>query len=240
MLLYIIRHGEPDYSTDSLTETGKKQANALAERLCTHGFDEIYSSPLGRAVQTAQPTCDRLKLPYKIEDWMSEGLAWDDFSVTDDDGKRDWAFSCQNTKLINKDYSYDDWFTNPVFSSCKSALGGYQRITKCSDDFLARLGYKREGKLYKGISPNEKRIAAFCHHGFGTAWLSHLLLIPPNIFWSSFDIVHSSVTILLFRNNPDGYTAPTCICLSDISHIYKEKLPLKGPIRFFDDCTEKK
>jgi len=234
MLLYIIRHGEPDYETDSLTENGKRQADALAERLCVHGFDEIYASPLGRAVQTAQPTCDRLKLPYVIEEWMSESIAWEDFSVTYDDGTRDWAFGCQNTKLIGKNYSGSDWHTNPVFSSCKSALKGYQRITNCSDDFIARLGYQRSGNLYKIVSPNEKRIAAFCHHGLGTAWLSHLLSISPHIFWSSFDIAHSSVTILAFKNNPDGYTAPTCVCLSDISHIYKEKLPINAAVKFYD------
>jgi len=235
MLLYIIRHGEPDYATDTLTENGKKQANALAERLCTHGFDEIYSSPLGRAIQTAQPTCDRLKLPYTIEEWMSESLAWDEFSVKDDEGTQKWAFSCQNTKLISPEHTGSNWFTNPVFSNCKAALDGYKRITKCSDDFLARLGYKRENNLYKVISPSEKRIAAFCHHGFGTAWMSHLLSISPNIFWSSFDIAHSSVTILLFRNNPDGYTAPQCVCLSDMSHIYKEKLQVNAAVNFFDN-----
>ncbi|MCL2801868.1 MAG: histidine phosphatase family protein [Treponema sp.] len=232
MLLYIIRHGEPDYATDSLTENGKKQANALAERLCCHGFDEIFSSPLGRAVQTAQPTCDKLKQSYKIEEWMSENLAWDDFSAVDDNGNKDWAFGCQNTKLINQNYTGDNWHANPVFLSCKSAREGYNRIANCSDDFLSRLGYKREGRLYKVISKNEKRIAAFCHHGLGTAWLSHMLLIPPNIFWSSFDIAHSSVTIIEFKNNPDGYTAPKCVCLSDISHIYKEKTPLNAVIKF--------
>jgi len=235
MLLYIIRHGEPDYATDSLTENGKKQAEALAERLCTHGFDEIYASPLGRAIQTAQPTCNRLKIQYSIEEWMSESLAWDDFSVTDNEGEKNWSFACQNTKLIGSGYTNKDWFSNPVFSSCKSALGGYQRIKNASDDFLNRLGYKRDGSTYKIISPSEKRIAAFCHHGFGTAWLSHLLSISPHIFWSSFDIAHSSVTILIFRNNPDGFTAPQCVCLSDMSHIYKEKLPVNAAINFFGD-----
>jgi len=232
MLLYIIRHGEPDYATDSLTETGKKQADALADRLCTHGFDEIYSSPLGRAIQTAQPTCERLKLPYKIEEWMSEDLVWKDLSAVDENRTRNWAFGCQNTKLINNDYSIENWYTNPVFSSCESAVNCYKRIVNCSNDFLSRLGYEKDGKLYKVNSPSEKRIAAFCHHGFGTTWLSHLLSIPPHIFWSSFDIAHSSVTIVLFRNNPDGYTAPQCVCLSDISHIYKEKLPLNATIKF--------
>ena len=234
MLLYIIRHGEPDYKTDSLTENGKKQADALADRLCIHGLDEIYSSPLGRAVQTAKPTCDRLKLPYKIEEWMNEDKVYDNFSAVNENNERNWVIGCQNTKLIDKKYSYDDWHTNPVFAACKSALEGYNRIINYSDDFLARLGYKRDGNLYKVISPNEKRIAAFCHHGLGTSWLSHMLSIPPNIFWSSFDIAHSSVTILVFINNPDGYTAPQCVCLSDISHIYKERIPLNAAINFYD------
>jgi probable phosphoglycerate mutase len=228
MLLYIIRHGEPDYATDSLTENGKKQALALADRLCTHGLDEIYSSPLGRAIQTAQPTCEKLGLSYKIEDWMSEDLAWNDFSRLDENNIRNWAFGCQNTRLLIN----GNWHENPVFAACNAALGGYERIAKSSDEFLARLGYERENKLYKIKNPGAKRVAAFCHHGLGTAWLSHLLSIPPNIFWASFNIAHSSVTLLEFANNADGYTAPQCVCLSDVSHIYKEKLPLSSVISF--------
>ncbi|MCL1832510.1 MAG: histidine phosphatase family protein [Oscillospiraceae bacterium] len=233
MLLYIIRHGEPDYENDCLTENGTKQAAALAERLCTHGFHEIYSSPLGRAVQTAQPTCERLGLPYKIEDWMSESTAWSELSVSDKAGARQWAFSCQNTRLIEKPYTVEDWHTNPAFAECESAEGGFRRITTASDEFMARLGYVRERGIYRITAPSEKRIAAFCHHGFGTTWLSHLLSIPPHIFWAGFDIAHSSVTILEFKNTPDGYTAPTCVCLSDVSHIYKAQLPLKAAIHFF-------
>jgi probable phosphoglycerate mutase len=233
MLLYIIRHGEPDYVTDSLTENGKKQAEALAERLCTHGFDEIYSSPLGRAIQTAQPTCERLGIAHQIEDWMSESTAWDELSVADGCGTRNWAFSCQNTELLGKDYTIEDWHTNPVFAPCTAALDGYRRITARSDEFMARLGYKRDGRLYTVTAPNDRRIAAFCHHGFGTTWLSHLLSVPPHIFWSGFDIAHSGVTILEWKNNPDGLTAPTCVCLSDVSHIYSANLPLRAAIEFF-------
>jgi len=233
MLLYIIRHGEPDYATDSLTVNGKKQADALAERLSTHGLDEIYSSPLGRAIQTALPTCNKLKLKYKIEEWMSEDKVWDDMSAVLDDGKRDWAFSCQNTNLIDTDYSYENWHTMPLLSSCKSPSGCYRRISNNSDKFLKQLGYKREGKVYKIISPSDKKIAAFCHHGFGTVWLSYLLSFPLHIFWAGFDISHSGVTIIDFKNNPDGYTAPKCMCLSDMSHIYKDNIPLNAPIKYF-------
>ena len=33
MLLYIVRHGDPIYNPDSLTERGKLQAAALGKRL---------------------------------------------------------------------------------------------------------------------------------------------------------------------------------------------------------------
>jgi probable phosphoglycerate mutase len=173
-------------------------------------------------------------LSYKIEDWMSENTAWDELSVADESGTRGWAFSCQNTKLISEPYSAEDWHTNPVFADCTAALGGYRRITDASDEFLARLGYKRQGRVYRVTDASDARVAAFCHHGFGTTWLSHLLSIPPHAFWGSFDIAHSSVTILEFKNNPDGFTAPTCVCLSDVSHIYAEKLPLRAAIKFFE------
>ena len=62
MLLYIVRHGIPNYETDSLTPDGQKQAEAVSRRLVQAGIDEIYSSPLGRAIQTAQPTAKKLGL----------------------------------------------------------------------------------------------------------------------------------------------------------------------------------
>jgi len=219
MRLYIIRHGEPDYATDSLTENGKKQAAALADRLCAHGLDEIFSSPLGRAIETAEPTCERLKLSYKIEEWLSENKVFDELSAVDENGERDWSFGCQNTKLIKDDYTKDNWYTNPIFKTCASPLECYKRMAKSSDNFLERLGYKRSGNIYEIQTRSEKKIAAFCHHGVGTIWLSHLLNIPPHIFWSSFDIHHTAVTIVEFKNNPDDLTAAKCICFADISHI---------------------
>ncbi len=61
--LIVLRHGETDYnrlgkyqgSTDTgLNELGVSQAVAVAERLKSMEFDRIVSSPLKRAVQTAE------------------------------------------------------------------------------------------------------------------------------------------------------------------------------------------
>ena len=72
MLLYIIRHGDPDYTTDTLTERGKQQAEAVALRLQRSGITKVFSSPMGRAKETAAPTCRLLSLPCGIEAWSEE------------------------------------------------------------------------------------------------------------------------------------------------------------------------
>ena len=50
MLLYIIRHGDPHYPTDSLTERGILQAEAGGKRLAAAGIDKVegLAVPLDR------------------------------------------------------------------------------------------------------------------------------------------------------------------------------------------------
>ena len=49
MRLLIIRHGDPDYARDNLTEKGKREAKLLSEMLAKDKIDYLYCSPLGRA-----------------------------------------------------------------------------------------------------------------------------------------------------------------------------------------------
>ena len=228
MLLYIIRHGDPIYDPDSLTEKGRLQALALAKRLSVHGLDQIFVSPMIRAQQTAAPACELLHLTPQVEEWTSESLAWDDFACERDDGSWGWSFHIQSTRYKTPEILAlgSQWYEAEPF--CRTnAKDGYRRIQQASDVFTLRLGYRREGIIYRASQPNDCRVAVFCHQGFGTTWLSHLLAVPPPLFWSSFDLNHSSVTVLHFQNNPDGMTAPMCIGLSDVSHLYGDRLPLQ-------------
>ena len=230
MLLYIIRHGDPIYEPDSLTKKGHLQAQALSKRLAVNGLDEIYVSPLLRAKQTAEPTCKLLGIDYKVEEWANEGLLHWEMNYKNEKGETHWIFHQQSTNLKNDDTIYltDNWHTADCFNvDGKDYKSAYDKICKSSDDFLERLGYKRKGSIYEIVKPNEKRVALFCHQGVGLTFLSHLLSIPPHIFWTSFDITHSSVTILKFNNYENGLTSPVCLTLSDISHIYKEDLPFE-------------
>lgn len=230
MLLYVVRHGDPIYDPDSLTPKGKRQAEALARRFSVNGLDKVFVSPLNRALQTAQPTCELLKLTPQIEEWTSEAKAWDEmaFHNPEYNGAMNWTFHIQTDRYKTAEILAlgDKWYEAWPFceARCKE---GYERIARESDAFMKRLGYERDGLRYKILEPNDLRVAVFCHQGFGTTWLSHLLGIPPVLFWSTFDLNHSSVTIINFPNNKNGFCAPMCIALSDTSHLYADRLPLE-------------
>ena len=227
MLLYVVRHGDPDYENDSLTPLGTEQARALAKRFAASGLDRVYTSPLGRAKQTARPTCEALGIEPQVLEWTSEDEAFKDFSIAKPDGGRTWSFGyCRNTDYMTKAKELGDrWYEVYPFSECR-AKEGFERIARCSDEFLKSLGYERDGDVYRIISPSEERVAVFCHYGAGTTWLAHLLSISPPVFWGTFLINHSSFTVLRFPNDKEGYISPMCLAMSDCSHIYEAGLPL--------------
>jgi len=79
VLLYLVRHGETDWnrahriqgSTDvPLNDTGRDQARATGRLLARREWHAVYSSPLSRALETAQLIADELELaaPVPVED----------------------------------------------------------------------------------------------------------------------------------------------------------------------------
>lgn len=222
MLLYIVRHGDPVYVTDSLTERGKRQAEAVGKRIYDSHIDRIFSSPMGRALETAEPACRLLGLECNIEEWTHE--IGDERLTPFPDGKLKSITNVQNTYYLengNVDLNYNEAFTCTGIneSNIKSAVDFIERH---GNDFLERLGYKKENGVYKILRNNEEKVALFCHSAFARAWLSVLLHIPFHIMWSSFSYTHTGVTVLEFKNNPNGITAPRCLCFSDMSHLYAQ------------------
>lgn len=227
MLLYIIRHGEPDYSTDTLTERGKRQAEAVGKRLYDSGIDRIFSSPLGRAKETAEPLCNLLQLEKNIEEWTKE--ITDEGMANLDNGKIQGVWTIQNTYYLdngNRDLPYSRAFECDGIN--KSDLETFiRRVEDNGKRFLERLGYREENGIYRILKNNEEKVALFCHGMFSASWLSVLLHIPIHIFLSSFHIhTHTGVTVIEFKNNENGFTAPKCLCFSDVSHLYASHLDL--------------
>lgn len=233
MLLYIVRHGDPVYVTDSLTERGKRQAEAVGKRIYDSQIDRIFSSPMGRALETAGPACRLLGLECNIEEWTHE--IGDERLTPFPDGKLKSITNVQNTYYLengNVDLNYNEAFTCAGIneSNIKSAV---DFIEKHGNEFLERLGYKKENGVYKILRNNEEKVALFCHSAFARAWLSVLLHIPFHIMWSSFSYTHTGVTVLEFTNNPNGITAPRCLCFSDMSHLYAQNEDM-----IYDNKTE--
>lgn len=81
-LVTLVRHGESVGNVENrfqgqgdfpLTERGRAQAQALAERWLSEGitFDRCIASPLARARQTAEILCAALNLPLELDSlWM--------------------------------------------------------------------------------------------------------------------------------------------------------------------------
>jgi broad specificity phosphatase PhoE len=76
--LLLIRHALPLRSTPGegadpeLSEVGFEQARRLPKALSRHPIARVLSSPQRRAVQTAQPVADGLKLPVEVDDRLAE------------------------------------------------------------------------------------------------------------------------------------------------------------------------
>ncbi len=224
MRLYIIRHADPDYSIDSLTPAGHLEAAALADRLAVLGLDEIYSSPLGRAKATARYTCDLLGMEPVVLEWTRELARWH-VDVTDVHGPATCAWDCHahDVRAIQPPMTTGDWhqrspFDNPLF------LEGYRKIRQESDRWLEGKGYRRLNGSYEVTQSSRRKIAVFCHGGFGLTWLAHLLEIPLPLMWAGFFLYPSSVTTILFDERPAGFATPRCVGMADVSHLFAKGL----------------
>ncbi len=228
MLFFYIRHGDPIYDPDSLTILGEKQSEAIAKRLALYGVDKIYSSTSNRAIQTAKPTCDLLKKDMVLLDFTSESHAWYEFTV-ERDGKLIWLYQDHETKRRFADESIIslgyNWYEHPEMTAHKS---GIERIYNESFDFFKSLGYEhiRNTGKYKVAKPNDERVALFAHEGFGIAFLSVILDIPYPIFANHFDLCHTGLTVIEFKEK-NGYAIPKVLTLSSDAHLYREGIPTK-------------
>lgn len=74
--ILIVRHAEPDYSIDYLTEKGWKEAELLSERLTKLKDATFYCSPLGRAKDTSAATLKKLCKEAEIHSWLREFPAY--------------------------------------------------------------------------------------------------------------------------------------------------------------------
>lgn len=219
MKLLIIRHADPDYAVDGLTETGKREAALLAERIAPMEIRAYYVSPLGRAKATAAPTLARAGRSAVECDWLKE------FSIPirrpDLEGfsRVPWDWLPQDWLGDPRLLSSSAWRDNEIMRG--SGVGeAYDRVCAAFDALLAEHGYRREGLLYRVERANTDTLAFFCHLGLGCVLLSHLMNCSPMVLWQGTAMAPSSVSVVNSEERRHGLAAFRAASIGDISHLY--------------------
>lgn len=241
MRLLIIRHGDPDYSIDSLTEKGWREANLLSDRLVKENITKVYCSPLGRAQDTARPTLERLGMDFEVLDWLHEFTS----GVKTDyapDGAVAWNMPPAYWSHREGIYDRDGWREVPLFKE-SNVPHHYDQVGRELQAFLEQNGYRRVGdgadyEILPGFEDDDRTIAFFCHLGLGNVLLSHLTGVSLPVWWHNVFLPPSSVTtVYTEKHDPaSGKTIMRLVGIGDTSHLFAGGEPiswsgLHSPIR---------
>lgn len=219
MRIVFVRHGEPDYARDCLTELGRIQAKKAAQRLLGEGIGEIYASPLGRARETAQAAAEVLGLPVKTLDFMEE-VRWG--SADGEElyaGGHPWAIADemarQGMELNRPDWRDAPWFRTNRVVEC------VDRVERGIDEWLAGFGYLREGKHYRHTAEEEqhKTVALFSHGGSSCAAMGHILGLPFPYAIALLHLDFTGITVVRLDSRAGIGAIPQLKCSNDTAHL---------------------
>ncbi len=178
MELLLIRHGRPvrRENTDGpadpgLDDAGADQATRLADYLSAEPLEAVYTSPMARARQTAEPLARAFRLEMVVEDDLAEY-----------DRLADTYIPLEELKAAG----------DPRY---RQLLSGQQELgDETPDEFAARVvaGVERLVLANPG-----RQIAAVCHGGVINAYLAHVLGIglgsERGFFFPNYTSVHRVV-----------------------------------------------
>lgn len=239
MKILIIRHGDPDYSIDSLTEKGKREAELLAERLSTLKIDKFYMSPLGRARLTAEYTLKKMNREAEIMPWLREFHAPVIDEITGEE-RIPWDMLPADWTAVPEYYDKDKWASVPKMSKA-DVFAEAERVYNGIDGILKDHGYERDGNCYRAVKPNRDTIALFCHFGVECVMLGHILGISPVVLWHSFCAAPTSVTVLFSEERRQGTAFFRLNAFGDTGHLYAKGEEPAFAARFCEifDCDER-
>lgn len=231
MQILIVRHGDPDYERDSLTEKGWREAELLADRLSRLEIKEFYVSPLGRAKDTASLSLQKMNRTAVELPWLQEFFRAN-IARPDATGRTiAWDWLPQDWTAEDKYYDRTKWLETPVMQD-STVQQEYRWVTDGLDALLAGYGYVRNGNCYRVERANVDRIVLICHFGVECVMLSHLLGISPMVLWHGFCAAPTSVTTVNTEERRKGIASFRVSAFGDVSHLYAAGEPLSFQARF--------
>ena len=256
MKIIFVRHGDPDYEHDTLTEKGIREAKLLSDRTVNWPVTQFYCSPLGRAQKTASYTLERVGREAITHDWMKEFFYPIEDPVTGRVGVP-WDFMPEYWTNIPQMYDREGWKETEIYRSNPELLPAYTQVCEGIDDILASYGYKRTGNHYLNenhsgqashtasgdaaphtaegpADKTDSTIVIFCHLGVTCVMMSHLLGISPALLFHSLYLAPTSVTILGTEERRGNIAQFRAQVIGDASHLTKGGEPISAAGYFTD------
>lgn len=251
MKLYIIRHGDPNYEKDCLTDLGKREAAALGKFLSGKRIDEALVSPLGRARETAELCLSR---PAEVTEWLREfpaKLRYWELPELEEACPCPWTTNFFDRARVVWDVLPAYWTKDPryfdrhgwrdtVIAAHSDMAEVYDRVIAQFDAFLAAHGYERSGECYRVTQSTDAAVALVCHFGIECVLLAHLLGMSPFLLWHTFMAAPSSVTVVNTEERRKGTAAFRVSSFGDTSHLALAGMEPGFPGRYcerFEDET---
>ncbi|MFM7045584.1 MAG: histidine phosphatase family protein [Ilumatobacteraceae bacterium] len=173
MELLLIRHALPvrrelaeGIADPELAPAGREQAQRLADYLADEPIDALYSSPLRRALETAEPISRRTGLDVTVVDAVAE-----------------WDRNSSEYVPIEELKADGDPRWHAIVAG-EMPMGDETRAS-----FRARVVESIEGMIERHPG---RRIAVTCHGGVVNAYLAHVLDLPAgrDFFYPNYTSIH--------------------------------------------------
>ena len=176
MELVLVRHGLPirrevaeGPADPELSAEGHDQSARLAKYLATESIDAIYSSPMKRAMQTAEPLAKTINLPISVID-----------DVAEFDRLSNEYIPIEELRAAND----DRWH--------KLVAGEWDSESDTLDEFRSRVVTSIEKLIALHAS---QRIVITCHGGVINQYLAHILGLETErgFFYPQYTSIHRVV-----------------------------------------------
>ena len=200
--LVLMRHAEPDWEPGGravdepgLSERGRLQAERAAQALRELGpFDVIYTSPLRRVRETAEPILAALGQKAVVQSWLAElGLPSMEGHTTDEVAR--FFSETRARDLVHW------WDGMPGGESFRHF---YERVSAGIEGLLAgehRVRIHENGGHRIWQIADSGRVLILAHEGTNAVLISHLLGIDP-VPWAAIRLTSAHTGIHRLRTTP--------------------------------------
>ena len=241
MKLIFIRHADPDYANNTITEKGWREAELLSERMASwKDITDIYCSPYGRAQDTLKPALLKMDRTAITLDWLREF----DHHIIDPVSKKErsvcWDILPQNLYGQDKYFDREKWASLSYLKKAHIDTF-YSQVCYGFDSLMEQYDYTRiapKKAIYnclphltdeeaahdthlKQIQKNldNRNLVFVCHLGVMFAIIAHLTGTSPMQLWHGFFVAPTSVTVLGAEERVPGEAVFRVQTLGDIRHL---------------------